>query len=111
MAEDAPDRHCQATPLGGLGHELFAASARERVEARAAGVLRSAPFGGDPLACFEALQRGVERAMLDEQLVTGGLLNGSRDTLAMLWPEDQSSEDEKVKRALEKFQAFPVCLG
>lgn len=49
--------------------------------------------------------------MLDEELFLGRLLNGARDTLAMLRPENQGAQDEQVQRALQQFQPFFLFLG
>ena len=59
----------QALPLRDFGLELLAARLRQRVEARAAVVLRRAPFGRDPALVFEPVDRGIERALLDPQQV------------------------------------------
>ena len=65
--EHAANRGRKTVPLAGLAGELPAAGRGERVKARPAVVLRGAPFGRNPAALFEALERRVERAVLDQQ--------------------------------------------
>src|SRR6267154_6069475 len=50
-----------------FGRELLAAAARELVVFGAAIVFRGAPAGFDPAAAFQAMQRRVQRALLDLQ--------------------------------------------
>jgi hypothetical protein len=50
-----------------LGFELLLSCARERVELRPSVVLREAPVGLDPAFVFEAMKRGVERALANPE--------------------------------------------
>jgi hypothetical protein len=43
--------------------------------------------------------------MLDQQLIERALLDGSRDSLPMLRPEFQRSQDQQVQRSLQKRQS------
>jgi hypothetical protein len=109
--ENTSDGGGEALPFGGFAHELFAAGGSERVEAGFAIVGGDAPLGGDPAAVFEALERGIESAMLDEQFLPGSVLNSASDALAVLLAEDESAQDEQVERALQEFEAFFIVLG
>src|SRR5207248_8279497 len=95
----------------GFFHELFASRGGERIEARLAVVDRYAPLAGDPAALLETLQRGIERSVLDEELLVGGLLDGVRDALAVLRPPDEGAEDQQIQRALQQLELFLVLSG
>src|SRR5262245_23163408 len=59
--------HCLGEPLPVppfLG-ELLPACLGERIEARPSVVLRHLPFGGDPSLALQAVQRRVERSLVD----------------------------------------------
>src|SRR5262249_27092061 len=92
----------QAVPATGLPDELVAAGTGQRVKACAPVVRGDAPLGRDPLEGFEPLQRGVERAVVDQQLAAGRRLDRVRDALAGLRAEEQRAEDEHVERALQQ---------
>src|SRR5208283_376598 len=62
---------------------LFAAGARQAVVLGAAIVFRRAPLGSDVALLFELQQRGVERAVVNEQAVAAGLLDAAGDAVAV----------------------------
>jgi hypothetical protein len=78
---------------------LFSAGAREGVELGAAVVLRRPPRGLEQPAIFEAVEGGVERALLDGEVAPGDLLDTEEDPVAVLGPERDGFEDEQVERA------------
>src|SRR5262249_61578252 len=110
-AEDAGDGVGDLPPPAGLPREVLPARAGELVVAGLAVVVGGAPRGHDPAAGLEALEGGVEGAVLDEEDVVGGLLDRARDPLAVLGPEHQGAEDEQVERALDEGQPLGVVSG
>ena len=85
----------------GLDLELFPAGARERVELRAARVLRLAPLGVEPARALQPLERGEERAGIDLEHAARDLLDAPRDAEAVHRLEAERLEDEHVERALD----------
>ena len=71
----------EALPLGDFGVELFASGPGQRIEAGAPVVLGCAPFGRNPALVLEAVQRRVERALLDAQQIIRNLLDALGDRL------------------------------
>jgi hypothetical protein len=51
-------------------------------------------------------RRQFQRAVLDEEFVVGGLLDGAGDSLPVLGAENESAQDEEVERSLREFEAF-----
>ena len=84
--------------------ELFAAGGGKFVILRAAIIFGSAPAGFDPAATLQAVQRGVQRALLDLQNVFGDLLNTFRNGPAMLRLESNRFEDEQIESALRQIE-------
>ena len=74
---------CQRLRLDG---ELFFARGGQLVELRLAVVLAGAPGGREPAAIFEAMQRGIERALLDLQHIFGGVFDDVGDGMAVCGP-------------------------
>ena len=109
--EHAPDRGHDPAPAAGGACELGAARARERVETGPAVVVGGPPLRVDPAPRLQALQRRIERSVLDEQHVVGGLLDGPRDALAVLRAEHERAQDQEVQRALEQGHAVDVVTG
>src|SRR4030095_13359858 len=71
----ARDRQREFGVLPGLNGQLFAASRRDLVDPRPPIIRRHAPDAVDPAVQLQPLQSGVQRALLDEKLIAGGLLN------------------------------------
>jgi hypothetical protein len=63
--QHAPDGCCQAPPLAGFAMQLLAAGLGQSIEPRLAVVFAGAPFGFDPAAGFQALQRRIKRAVVN----------------------------------------------
>src|SRR5262249_22205096 len=84
-----------------LESELLAAGFRQCIEARAAIVLRCAPCGCNPPLMLEAMQRRIQRALLDTQQVIGDLLNALCDRPAVHGLHRERSHDEKVEGPLQ----------
>jgi hypothetical protein len=84
--------------------ELFAAGRGELVIFGAAIIFGRAPAGFDPAATLEAVQRGVQRTLLDLQNVFGDLLNTFRNGPAVLRLESNRFEDEQIQSALRQIE-------
>ena len=90
-----------ARPLRRLVLELPLAGARERVEPRAARVLRGAPLGVEPAGALQPLERGEQRPGVDLEDAARDLLDAPRDAEAVHRLQAQRLEDEQVERALD----------
>src|ERR1700693_1132045 len=71
----ARDRQREFGVLPGFNRQLFAASRRDLVDPRPPIFRRHAPDTVDPAVQLQPLESGVQRALLDEELVVGRLLN------------------------------------
>ena len=96
--------HCgrEAIPAGELALQLLAALARQRVELRAPAKVRLLPVGDDPALVLEAVERRVERSLLDRQHLVGELLDALGDRPTMKRVARDGLEDEEVERPLEQ---------
>src|SRR6185369_12026002 len=54
------------------------------------------------------LQRRVERSVVHQQHVFGGLLDRGGNAVPVLRPEDERPQDEEIERALEQLNAIRV---
>ena len=52
---------------------------------------------------LEAVERGVQRALLNLQRIAGDLLDAQEDAVAMLGPQRDGFENQEVQRALQEF--------
>src|SRR5262249_33924060 len=94
------DRGGKALPERGFLVELLPSRARQLIPLRAASLIGNAPSGADPPLMFEALERGIQRALLHEQDVVGELADARRDRPAVHRLERERLEDEEGQRAL-----------
>ena len=85
----------------------FSPLGREAIELRLAVVLRQSIFRPDPSAPDQAVQRGVQRPLLDLQDVVGVSLDGMGDGMPMRRPEEQGPQDQHVQRALQGIRRAP----
>src|SRR6185437_14653897 len=91
-------------PAGALGVQLTAAGGGEAIVTGAAAVFGGAPAGGDPAGGLHAVQRGVERPLLDPQEIAGDLVDVLGDAEAVhafLRAALQGVQHQQVERALE----------
>src|SRR5260370_26855726 len=65
-------------------------------------VRRRLPFGDDPSSSLQAMQRGIERAVLHLQEFIRGPLNVLPDLVTVSGSIEKGSQDEHVKRSLEE---------
>src|SRR3954467_8068675 len=92
--EDRADRARERAPGRGRGLQLLAAGARQLVVLGIAVVVRRGPPRLDPAAALEAMQRRVERSLLNLDDARGDLVEPLGDRPAMLRFERQGLEDE-----------------
>ena len=59
---------------------------------------------------FETLERRIQSAVFDQEFFIGCLLNGARDSLAVLRAENERAENQQVQSALQQFETF-LFLG
>src|SRR5687767_7529114 len=89
-----------ARPVLALHFELSPAGARERIELRAARVLRLTPLGVEESAALEPLERGEQRSGIDLEHPARDLLDAPRNPESMHRLETERLEDEHVEGAL-----------
>src|SRR4029079_4124420 len=87
---------------GALGAQMRAASGRKLVVARAAIVVGESPLGGDEPPLFHAMQRVVERALLDVEVAAGPRFEPAGDLGAVHRTPGERFQDEDVEGALEE---------
>src|SRR6266545_4410929 len=89
-------------PRRGFPVELFAAGPGELVVLRPPVLIRHAPLGFDPALVLEALQRGIQRALLHQQHVVGQLPDAPGDRPAVHRLERERFENEEIERPLHE---------
>src|SRR5204863_4932369 len=89
-------------PVRNFVLKLTASSPGQPVELRPALVLGLAPFRGDEALMLQPVQRRVQGALLDLEVVARDLLDAQQDAVAVLGTERNRFEDEQVERALEE---------
>src|SRR5262249_14055767 len=93
-------------PRGGR-HQLLTAQRRKPVILRATGIRRGLPLAGNPSSLEQALQRGIERTVVDQKLIVRLLLQKLADAVGVIRPQLQAAQDQDLERALQEFQALP----
>jgi hypothetical protein len=96
------DRGCEPLPQCGFLLELFLPGPGEGVVLGATVLLGHAPLRLDPRLILEALQRRVERALLNQQNVVRQLADAARDRPAVQRLERERFENQEVERALDE---------
>jgi hypothetical protein len=82
--------------------ELAAPAGRQLVELRPAVVLRRAPFGFEPAAHLEPVQRRIQRALFDAQHVVRRLLDVLGDRVAVHGATADRLQHQHVESAWQK---------
>src|SRR5215218_5900346 len=98
------DRFGIPRPGRGPGGELTAPGSGERVVLGATIGFRHAPLAGHPFLLLQSMQGVVERALLDLERAAGGVVDPSRDGVAVPGPPRERLEHEHVERAFEKVE-------
>src|SRR5688572_24017354 len=83
-----------------LGAELPPASRRQAVDPRLPSQLAHPPLGLDPSDLLQAIERRIQRPLLDLDGVAGGLAQPSGDGVTMSWPPAQRLENQGVEGAM-----------
>src|SRR6185437_3287936 len=104
--EDEPDGACHSPPSADCGVQLLSALAGEPIELGLAVVVADAPLGGDASAILEAMERGIEGALLNLEGAFRGPFDGLRDGMSMGRSHEQGAQDEQIEGALENFSGF-----
>ena len=105
---DPSDRVYELGPPIALAGELRFSRGCEPVVLRALIRLAHAPFGLEPSALLEPVQRGIERAGLDLEQVVGLRADRLADAVSVLRSPDEGPKDEHVEGALEELEAVIV---
>jgi hypothetical protein len=100
--EHARNRLDESTPPVRFGRQLSSPCCGQGIESRPAVICRRAPCALDPPAVLEALECRIQRTVIDDERVTGALLDGASDTLAVLSAEEQDAQDEEIEGALQQ---------
>jgi len=82
--------------------ELAAAIGGEAIELGLAACVAFGPGGGDPALLLEAMESGIEGALLDLEDFVGELLYALGDGPAVLGLERDGLEDQQVESALDE---------
>src|SRR4029453_7357800 len=104
--QDQRDGVTQALPAGGFGFELAAPLAREAVELGFAAAFGGLPFGLQPAAVLQAVQRRIERALSDLERVLRDLLEALDEGVSVDGFEGGDLQNEHVERALKEVNLF-----
>src|SRR5215472_14942093 len=91
----------EPVPIGEFLVQLSAALFRERVKFRAAIVVRRTPLGLDQSLALEAIERGIQRTLLNLQHLLRHLLNALRDSPAVIGLKSQRFQNQKIEGALQ----------
>src|SRR5271163_2866555 len=105
-SQDSCDDVSHAVPIFGFCLQAAFPCRCERVVFRFALIFRLAPFARDPALVFEAIERGIERALLDFQAVLRDLLNAKKNTVAVEGAERDGFKYEHIEGALQKVELF-----
>ena len=102
-AQNSCDDVGHAVPVFGFRKQLALPCRGEPVIFGFAVVFRFAPLTGNPSLMFEAIERGIERALLDfSGALFQDLLDAQKNAVAVQRAERDGFEDEHVERALQK---------
>src|SRR4030095_3593586 len=101
-AENAGNGGGQLFPFIRLDVELLAASCRQSIELGATIVLGCALLESDPPTLDEAVQRRVQRSLLDQQHVVRTALDRLDDGMTVRGTEAQGPQDQQIESALKQ---------
>src|SRR5438093_5687298 len=83
FVEDQPDRSGESRPTVLLDFQLFASRACQRVDLGVPAGVRRRPFGLHPPLLFQAVERRIQRALVDLNDGARDLLEALRDRVAV----------------------------
>ena len=110
LLEDQPDTCRQPLPRLLFVREALLSCLGEPVDPRAPVVLRCAPVGGDPALLFEALEGGIERALLYLQNLLRELPDPLGDRPAMQRLERDVSYGARLLTRAPAFSLSAIAL-
>src|SRR6202789_572198 len=102
------DRERNAIPAPGFEFELFTSGLGKAIKLGAAVIFGIAPEGRDPALFLHAVQRGEERAGLNDEGTAGDLLNPAGNSEAMHFAGDQGFQNQHVEGALQQSSGFGI---
>src|SRR5579864_371442 len=85
--------------------------ARERIEFRAAIVVRCFPLGGNPALLLELVQSGIERAVANLQHVPGDLFETLADGETVEGLERKNFQEQHIQRPLDQIGRFAHVIA
>lgn len=104
--DDEVDGGGETVPVGGFFFELDAAGGGEGIELGDAAGFGFGALALDPAFVLEAMESGVQGALLNLQNVAGDLLDALGDGPAVLGLESQGFEDQEIESALDEVVGF-----
>ena len=94
---------CGTLPISFFGGQLLFPPARDRVDLDASPCARRSPFGRNPPMLLKLQERGVERPLVDDELVGADLLDPSGNRVAMQGPHRvERLQHDEIKRAVKE---------
>ena len=87
-------------PIGELRIDLASTYSRQLVVLRPTTILRFAPLRGQPSSLFQAMQSGEQGSRFDVERAASNSLDATCDAYAVVWPEQERTQDQKVERPL-----------
>src|SRR5207245_1424720 len=103
-AQDSRNDIRHVVPLFRFFSQSALPRCRETIVFRLALVFRLTPFARDPALVFQAIQRRIQRALLNLQAILRNLLDAQEDAVTMQRPEGNGLEDQHVQSALQKVE-------
>src|SRR4051812_20429210 len=110
-SQDSIDGADDLVPAVRLFDELRTSVRRQPVVARAPVVLGGSPERRDPAAVLEAMERRIQRAVLDAEHFVRLVFDRVRDRVTVGRPQDEGFEHQHVERALEKLSPHRVIAA
>jgi hypothetical protein len=98
------DYRGEPLPISALSVELLAPGAGQLIILGAPVILRCAPLSLDKAAPLQAVQRGIERTLLDFYRILRDLLNPLRNGPSVAWAWSESVENQEVQRTLREIE-------
>src|SRR2546429_1688 len=86
--------------------KAFPPGSRQLVEFRAAVVLRRVPVSLQQSLAHQSKQRGVERALFDQQRSVGNLFDARQNAVAVERSQRHGFQTEQIESAGENLRAF-----
>src|SRR5262249_5618307 len=102
------DRQREPGVLSSFNRQLSAASRRDLVDPRPPIIRRHAPDTVDPAVQLQTLESGVQRPLLDQELILGRLLNELDDSVSMQVAQRQCPQNQHVQRTRQRIVL--LCL-